>query len=108
MRLNHLKDQARELVLCTERVVLATLELVEEEMARITWASFTEIIENLLITGVLEASGYIMVIPHKKKSYASRTSGDSLKFTPCTKLALRTRSPNMQHAKAVKKLQGQI
>lgn len=108
MSLNHLKDQARELVLCMERVVLAMPELVEEEMARITWASFTEIIENLLITGVQEASGYIMVIPHNKNSYASRPSGDSLKFTPYTKLALRIRSPNMQHAKVVKNCKGQI
>ena len=66
MSLNHLKDQARGLVTCMERVVLATPELVEEELRRITWASFTGIIENLLTTGVQEASGYIMVIRYKK------------------------------------------
>ena len=71
MSLNHLKDQARELVTCMEPVVLATPELVEEEMARITWASFTEIIENLLITGVQEASGYNMVIRHTKFIFIS-------------------------------------
>ena len=83
MSLNHLRDQARELVTCMERVVLATPELGEEEMARITWASFTEITENLLITGVQEASGYIMVILHKN-SYSFRPRRDFLKFTPCT------------------------
>lgn len=66
MSLNHLKDLARELGTYMEGVVLATPELVEEEKARIAWASFTEIIENLLITGVQEASGCIMVIQHKK------------------------------------------
>ena len=64
--MNHLKDQARALVAYMERVALATPELVEEELGRITWASFTGTIENLLITGVLEASGYIMVIRYKK------------------------------------------
>ena len=66
MSLNHLKERARELVTCMEQVVLGTPELVEEELGRITWASFTGIVENLLITGVQEASGYIMVIRFKK------------------------------------------